>query len=393
MKLRISRFALPARYSTLNEIKLLNKNYQADNVTNISAPIIQKLESNLLKTLNHPLKILKDKIDTYFTSTFSYKILDSMNPIVTTKQNFDDLLINKDHPGRKPTDTYYINQGLVLRTHTSAHQSEALASKAADGYILSADVYRRDEIDPTHYPVFHQMEGIRLFSKKELATLKLPNHEMETLSREGDNPIQSVHDSNDVDLVARHLRTELEGLMKNLFHQELQIRWIKAYFPFTSPSWEMEIFYNNEWLEVLGCGVIQQEILQNAGVDKVGWAFGIGLERIAMDERFLNQFKDGEISEFSPFSKYPSCYKDVSFWVNNEIHENDFVEVVRTVCGDLVERVALIDTFVHPKTKKTSNCFRIDYRSMDRNLTNKEVDSIHAELCDAVVQKFGVELR
>ncbi|KAJ3311828.1 hypothetical protein HDV04_003568 [Boothiomyces sp. JEL0838] len=330
-----------------------------------------------------------------------------MNPIVTTKQNFDDLLFTKDHPGRRPTDTYYVNEDLVLRTHTSAHQSEALASKESDGYILSADVYRRDEIDPTHYPVFHQMEGIRLFSKKDLTNLKLPQHVMEELSKEGDNPVQSVHDISDVDLVSRHLRIELEGLMKHLFHQDLQIRWIKAYFPFTSPSWEMEIYYNNEWLEVLGCGVIEQEILKNAGVDKVGWAFGIGLERIAMilfnipdirlfwskDERFLSQFKDGQITEFKPFSKYPSCYKDLSFWIKNEIHENDFVEVVRTVCGDLVERVALIDTFVHPKTKRTSKCFRIDYRAMDRNLTNKEVDTIHAELCNAVVEKFNVELR
>jgi phenylalanyl-tRNA synthetase alpha chain len=119
----------------------------------------------------------------------------------------------------------------------------------------------------------------------------------------------------------------------------------------------MEIFYNGQWLEVLGCGVMEQKILDNAGQkDQIGWAFGIGLERIAMvlfdipdirlfwsqDDRFLAQFKNGQISRFQPFSKYPSCYKDVSFWCGEEFHDNDFYESVRNVCGDLAEQVSLV---------------------------------------------------
>jgi phenylalanyl-tRNA synthetase alpha chain len=233
---------------------------------------------------------------------------------------------------------------------------------------LSADVYRRDEIDPTHYPVFHQMEGIRLFSKAELLELAKEyadsDHQIEELKKEGSNPVQAAHTMSDSKLCAMHLRLELEGLMRHLFAPDIQIRWIEAYFPFTSPryrfcnaSWEMEIYYNNQWLEVLGCGVMQQEILNHAGqAEQIGWAFGIGLERIAMvlfdipdirlfwsrDERFLAQFKHGKICQFQPFSKYPSCYKDVSFWCGMRFHDNDFYESVRNVCGDLAEQVTLV---------------------------------------------------
>jgi len=132
--------------------------------------------------------------------------------------------------------------------------------------------------------------------------------------------------------------------------------------------------------------------------NKVGWAFGLGLERIAMvlfsipdirlfwstDERFLTQFEQGKIQAFQPYSKYPSCFKDVSFWVpqGESIHENDFCDIVRDTAGDLVEDVkqvrvtscisksalivGQIDRFLHPKTNRTSLCYRINYRSMDR---------------------------
>ena len=119
-----------------------------------------------------------------------------------------------------------------------------------------------------------------------------------------------------------------------------------------------------------------------------GWAFGLGLERWAMklfeiddirlfwskDPRFTSQFKAGEISKFKPYSKYPACYKDIAFWINDDFNENNFHEVVRGVSGDLVENVELIDEFTHPKSNRKSVCFRVNYRHMDRSLTNEEVD-------------------
>jgi phenylalanyl-tRNA synthetase alpha chain len=96
----------------------------------------------------------------------------------------------------------------------------------------------------------------------------------------------------------------------------------------------------------------------------VGWAFGLGLDRWAMnlfqipdirffwtkDKRFLKQFKPGKISKFKPYSKYPTCYKDITFWVDSNFNVNDLYELIREVTGDLVEDVHMIDNFIHPKT-------------------------------------------
>jgi len=126
--------------------------------------------------------------------------------------------------------------------------------------------------------------------------------------------------------------------------------------------------------------------------NKVGWAFGLGLDRLAMvlfgvpdirlfwskDARFLKQFSPGTVSQFQAFSKYPECYKDVAFWLNDTsvsaagggqlttFHENDLMELFRDEGGDLVEDVHLVDEFHHPKTGRKSLCYRINYRSMER---------------------------
>ena len=149
------------------------------------------------------------------------------------------------------------------------------------------------------------------------------------------------------------LKQVLTGLCKHLFGQDIEMRWNSDYFPFTDPSFEVEVKYMGQWLEVLGSGVIHDQVLTNAGIsvhDKIGWAFGLGLERLAMilfaipdirlfwtqDERFLSQFREGTITKFEPYSKYPPCYKDVSFWIPHpedeagdkvEFHVNEVYEV------------------------------------------------------------------
>lgn len=180
---------------------------------------------------------------------------------------------------------------------------------------MTGDVYRRDAIDATHYPVFHQMEGVRVFG---------PDATTEQ--------------------VVADLKAKLEGLARLLFG-DVEMRWIDAYFPFTEPSLELEVFFNGQWLEVLGCGVMQQQILDGNGQPgKKAWAFGLGLERLAMilfgipdirlfwsdDERFTKQFKAGDIkTKFAPFSKFPPCYKDVSMWIGDSFTENNMCEIVR----------------------------------------------------------------
>ena len=96
---------------------------------------------------------------------------------------------------------------------------------------------------------------------------------------------------------------------------------------------------------------------------------------------------------FQPFSKYPPVYKDVSFWLPEGFHENDLFEEVRGVAGDLVEQVRLIDAFEHPKTGRTSHCYRVAYRCMDRTLTDAEVDALQLDVRGALEHRLGVELR
>jgi phenylalanyl-tRNA synthetase alpha chain len=185
-------------------------------------------------------------------------------------------------------------------------------------------------------------------------------------------------------------------------------KWVDAYFPFTEPSFELEIFYNDKWLEVLGCGVVQQPILDGCDMsNKHGWAFGLGLERLAMvlfdifdirlfwtdDERFTKQFKAGTITKFQPYSKFPPCYKDIAFWIPEDWQENNFAELVRNTCGDIVESVELIDQFTNPKKGKTSHCYRINYRAMDRSLTNEEVDKLQEDVRSKTADELKCELR
>ena len=112
------------------------------------------------------------------------------------------------------------------------------------------------------------------------------------------------------------------------------------------------------------------------------------------DPRFLNQFQEGQISTFEPFSKYPPCYKDVSFWHDQAtFHENHLCQIVRDVAGDMVEQVQLVDSFVHPKTQQASKCYRITFRHMSRNLTNEEVDRMQTAIRTQLASILNVELR
>lgn len=96
-----------------------------------------------------------------------YTFKDDFNPIVTAENNFDNILIAEDHVSRKKSDTFYVNELEVLRTHTSAHQNEMLKN-GEDAFCVLGDVYRKDEIDRSHYPVFHQMEALRYYDVQTL---------------------------------------------------------------------------------------------------------------------------------------------------------------------------------------------------------------------------------
>ncbi|XP_074918932.1 phenylalanine--tRNA ligase, mitochondrial isoform X2 [Chelonoidis abingdonii] len=408
-----------AKTPTSNTVELLGKVYPRDDYSNVTEKILSKVGKNLHNQRYHPLWLIKERIKDHFYKQYIgrfgtplFSVYDDLSPVVTVEQNFDRLLIPKDHPSRRKGENYYMNHTHMLRAHTSAHQWDLMHS-GLDAFLVVGDVYRRDTIDSSHYPIFHQMEGVRLFSNHELFS-SIEDGENLQLFEQGHHTAhkQETHTMEAVRLVEFNLKQVLTKLVTHLFGDGLEIRWVDCYFPFTHPSFEMEISFQGEWMEVLGCGVMEQQLVNSAGAEeKIGWAFGLGLERLAMilydipdirlfwseDERFLKQFSVPHIDQkvhFQPLSKYPPLINDISFWLPSEKYsENDFYDLVRTIGGDLVEKVALIDEFTHPKTKKVSHCYRITYRHLERTLTQLEVHHLHRAIEESAVQELGVEGR
>lgn len=366
--------------------------------SNVPASVLSRVGMNLHRRENHPLCIVKERLSGWLQSSAydrehssSFALFDQLAPVVSVTQNFDELLTPADHVSRSRNDTYYTDEQHVLRCHMTAHQGELLRA-GHQRFLMAGDVYRCDTVDATHYPVFHQLDGVRLFPRAAV----------------GLQP--AAH-------VVADMKRALEGMIGALFGQ-VRMRWVDAYFPFTEPSFELEIWYRDQWLEVLGCGMMRQQIIDTHTAalpraeqrDCVGWAFGIGLERIAMalyqvpdirlfwseDARFLRQFANHRQQPnitFKPYSKYPAVWHDVSFWTGASFHVNQMHELVRDIAGDLIEDVKQTDAFVHPRTQRASSTFRLTFRHMDRSLTNAEIDERMDEIRRRLKERLGVELR
>lgn len=161
---------------------------------------------------------------------------------------------------------------------------------------------------------------------------------------------------------------------------------------------------------------MKNQILSKAGVhNSIGYAFGLGLERLAMilyqipdirlfwsdDSGFLSQFREEDLNStitYKAVSQYPQCANDLSFWLPEDLpleafEVNDFYELVRNIGGDVVEQVKLNDKFTHPKTGRNSMTFRIVYRHMERTLTQKEANNVHNRISAELVEKFRVTIR
>ena len=209
----------------------------------------------------HPVNFMLNSILDLLT-TFGFTV--THGPEVETEEfNFDMLNIKKTHPARQMHDTFYLNNmSNVLRTHTSPVQIRSmLNNKPPLALISGGKVYRKDD-DSTHLPMFHQIEGIYVDKDVSFSNLK--------------------------DLIFK--------IISSLFGDEIQIRFRPSYFPFTEPSAEVDILSEkNEWLEILGCGVINPIVLENCGIDSdeySGIAFGLGVERIAMLKHGVNDIRE-----------------------------------------------------------------------------------------------------
>lgn len=231
----------------------------------------------------HPITLVENRISELLVS-MGFEVL-SGPEIETDYYNFQALNIPEDHPARDMQDTFYVADNILLRTQTSAVQARLMEKKKPPIKMICPGKVFRSDSDSSHSPVFHQMEGL-------------------------------VVDEN---ITLRDLKGTLEYLAKNLFGKQTQVRFRPSYFPFTEPSVEVDLTCSNcggkgcslckgtGWIEVLGAGMVNPAVLEICGIDSkkyTGFAFGWGLERIAMikygipdirlfyenDQRFLKQF-------------------------------------------------------------------------------------------------------
>ncbi|MEG0238364.1 MAG: phenylalanine--tRNA ligase subunit alpha [Clostridium sp.] len=232
----------------------------------------------------HPLYLTLENMKNIFVS-MGFTIEEGPE-IELDKYNFEALNIPKDHPARSEQDTFYINDSLVLRTQTSPVQVRTMENQKPPIKMISpGKVYRSDDVDATHSPIFYQMEGLVIDKGVTFADLK----------------------------------GTLELFAKKMFGSSVKTKFRPHHFPFTEPSAEMDatcfvcggkgckVCKGSGWIEILGCGMVHPQVLRNCGIDPEeysGFAFGFGVDRMVMlkygiddirllyesDMRFLDQF-------------------------------------------------------------------------------------------------------
>lgn len=344
---------------------------------------------DLTRTEHSPVKFIVDAI-VRLPRFRDFDLLD-IPRIVSTDDNFDVLNTPANHPSRRTTDTYYVTETALLRTHTTtmwpyyiryAGTRERLSKSGSLRALAFGSVYRKDEIDKHHYPVFHQIDGLYLCARSE----KL--------------------------LTVDDLAEVLADIVRAIYGPAVEWRVIPDVFPFTHPSLQVEVRWKGAWMEVLGAGLVHEAVLRNFAFDPAvynGWAFGFGVDRLAMikmgipdirilwsrEERITSQFRDLD-SQYREVSRYPSTTRDISFVVSADRSVNEFYEVVREEGGDLIEEVRLLDTYDNEKkfgSGKVSYTFRITYRSHERTLTNEEVNRIQEQIGENIRRGLAATIR
>ncbi len=230
----------------------------------------------------HPVTLAMNEVIDCFTG-MGFEVVEGPE-VELDHYNFELMNIPKNHPARDAQDTFYVDDNVVLRTHTSPMQARAmLTRKPPIRIICPGVVYRADEVDATHSPVFHQMEGLVV----------------------------------DKDVTMADLRGTLDAFAKRLYGPGTATRFRPSFFPFTEPSAEVDLTCVNchgkgcrickgtGWIEVLGSGMVNPKVLEMCGIDSSvysGFAFGIGLERIAMQRYGIKDMRllyEGDARLFS----------------------------------------------------------------------------------------------
>jgi phenylalanyl-tRNA synthetase alpha chain len=255
-------------------IELSNKKDRNKNLSNDDIDLFLPPQNDTVGSL-HPLRIIRNKIIKIFRN-IGFTI-ENGPEIEDDWYNFTALNFPKNHPAREMQDTFFVsrNPDKVLRTHTSNVQIRLMEKqKPPIRVVIPGRVYRNETVSAKSHCFFHQVEGLYV----------------------------------DKDVSFKNLKETLYYFAKEMFGKETKVRFRPSYFPFTEPSAEMDISWKNGWLEILGSGLVDPNVLKNCNIDPEkysGFAFGMGIERIAMikygiddlrlfsenDKRFLNQFK------------------------------------------------------------------------------------------------------
>jgi len=352
---------------------------------------------DLTRTDNSPVKIVVDEI--LNLARFRTFDLIEIPEVVSVRENFDLLNTPSDHPARSASDTYYLSgdprDGWLLRTQTTTMWPYYLASsdvraRLQEQGVISAvchgRVFRNDEVDRTHYPCFHQIDGLHIVHKRHGVIQK------------------------------QDLIDVLVGIARAVYGADVETQVSEDRFPFTDPSVELAVKLGGRWLEILGAGCVHPQVLRNFNLDPSecsGWAFGFGIDRLAMvkmeipdirvlwseDPRIKAQFTNLD-SRYEPVSNYPSTFRDITFVIPKSLSLNRFFEVVREegiVSGeDAVEEVTLVDQYENDAKFGADNksySFRMVYRSNARTLTNTEVNETQERIRSAVERELGATLR
>jgi len=372
--------------------------------------ISRENEEELLKTLDARTDVEAARMKRYLampdlSRTPGNPLFEIMAKVRTlpTFQNFDNIIIPEivptdilfdlfdfapDHPARSKSDTYYIDETHVLRTHdtvmwyyyTQLPEVKAqIAARKPIGVICYGKVYRKDEIDRKHMNIFHQF-GAWYLAPADTMPLTI-----------GD------------------LKNALIEVVQGVFGPETKYRFLDDAFPYTDPSLQIEIEIDGQWIELNGGGMTKESVFKKFGVTGYNaWAFGIGLDRAAIismqlpdirllwstDPRVKKQLVLGK--KFVEVSKYPPVTRDISFIVPKTFSPNDYFDLVRDVAGDLVEQVELIDQYENDAkfgADKKSYAYRVIYRSNDRTLTSEEVDVLHKALEKRTAEEFSATVR
>ena len=219
----------------------------------------------------HPISITIRAIAEIFRGYGFHEV--SGNEIETEFYNFEALNIPKNHPARDMHDTFYIDSEKLLRTHTSSVQIHSMKKFKAPLKIMTPGKVYRCDSDPTHSPMFHQLEGLYIDENVSFCELK----------------------------------GILEKFISDYFNEDLETRFRPSYFPFTEPSAELDIKFRGKWLEVLGCGMVHKNVLKNVKINPKkysGFAFGLGIERLAMlkyDIKDLRSFYENDLNFLRQF--------------------------------------------------------------------------------------------